>query len=658
MEETIEHQKEEDSRAEWLIKREGDSALDKDLVAWIKSINAGFHKRTTFEPFERYKAQAKRWQKDGLFKSESREEIIRVAKREKQRIDYNSLYFFNRYILLKEGDSEDGFINPEAFEPQAIVCFLFDNHYNMFIAKPRQIGATSVILPIALKRTICRRGYFVKFICENLEKVTEVFTDKLKFPFFHLPPWMKPSISNDRENMLRFAYKAKKGELSGSDSKISIMSPSVTAINGGSPNLVMIDEAGNIPLLGDIMDEGRPTLFWFNPVTKKLEMKRQIVAWGTAGAQENGGDAFENIFRALLDKFEDDDYSVGIIPLFFDTFSKEGIDEKELERQQQYYLSKKGGDHKKSLVRFRQHFPRNIDDMFVRNSDTLIPYEDIIGQIDTIRAKKTFTWGYFEPIFDESRKMPDNYPVPYAIIGATFVPVGEQETYTAPVCIYQHPDDAWRHRYYQGTDPIASKSGHSKMASAIWDAHENTISATVNFRIEDYRQCYIQSICLGIYYDPNIKELLESNIGSEYYNLKESFNLHYGFVVKHELPTYLQLGGNDIGINKRAANKDKIINKAYELFSAYWDNIFIEEVFHQLRTFVKKRTTTGESFQPNTRLNYDDLIDAITYAYVCRLCYPNILPTRLNDEKKKKLVSRYECDASTGWKLIVKKKYV
>jgi len=158
------------------------------------------------------------------------------------------------------------------------------------LGKPRQIGATSVLLPIAMKRAICRKGYFVKFICETIEKVTEVFEDKLKFPFFHLPVWMKPTVSNDRENMLRFAYKKKKGTMGGVESKISITGPSITAINGGSPNLVLIDEAGNIPLIGDIMDEGRPTLFYLNPATKKLEMRRQIVIWGTAGAQENGGD--------------------------------------------------------------------------------------------------------------------------------------------------------------------------------------------------------------------------------------------------------------------------------------------------------------------------------------------------------------------------------
>lgn len=657
MEETTEHQKEEDTRAEWLVKRESDTTFNKELVEWIKSINSGFKNKTRYEPFERYKAQAKRWAKDELFRNESREELIRVAKRERQRISDNSLYFFNRYVLLKEGDSPTGYTDPEAFEPQAIVCFLFDNHYNIMIGKPRQIGATSVILPIALKRTICRKGYFVKFICENLEKVTEIFNDKLKFPFFHLPPWMKPSISNDRENMLRFAYKAKKGEISGADSKISIMSPTITAINGGSPNLVLIDEAGNIELLQDIMDEGRPTLFWFNPVTKKLEMKRQIVAWGTAGAQE-GSEAFENMFRALLDKFEQEDYTIGIIPLFFDTFAKEGMDEAELKRQEQYYLTKKGGDHKKSLVRFRQHFPRNIDDMFVRNSETLIPYETIMDYIDKIRATKTFQWGYFEPILDYGRKMPDNFPTPYAVIGATFIPVNDEDSYNAPICIYQMPDDKWRNRYYQGTDPIASKSGHSKMASAIWDAHENTISAALNFRVEDYRQCFIQSICLGIFYDPSCKELLESNIGSEYYNLRETFNLHYANVLQSELPSYLQLGGSDIGINKRAANKDKIINKAFEVFSTYGDNIHIEEVFQQLRTFVKKIKVTATTFEPSSRLNFDDLIDAVTYAYVCRTCYPNILPKRVGDEQKKKLVTRYACDASTGWRMIVKKKYV
>ena len=59
----------------------------------------------------------------------------------------------------------------------------------------------------------------------------------------------------------------------------------------------------------------------------------------------------------------------------------------------------------------------------------------------------------------------------------------------------------WRYRYFQGTDPIFSESGHSKMASAIWDSHHQTISAHVNFRVEDYRYCYLQTLLLGLYYD-------------------------------------------------------------------------------------------------------------------------------------------------------------
>lgn len=638
----------------WRIKKETHLHFDPEFVKWIKSINAGFRKRiTNYEPFEQYKREAARFMQGDLYQGENRDELRKMVAEERRKVNLNSLYFFNRYVILKEGNSPTGFIKPIAFECQAILSFIFDNGFNMVLGKPRQIGGSSLFLPLFMKRAICRKSYFVKFICEDEKKTTEIFNDKLKFPFFHLPFWMKPHVLNDSNLMLTFGKKDGKGKMDGAESKVSVQGPSVTAINGGSPNCVGVDEGVAIPILAQMIDEGRPTLYFYNPATGKLEMRRQLIIWGSSGGEEedysdDGMVAFESIFTALLEGFGSPDDTTGIVPIFLDWGAKAGMDEKEYENQKRYYYSKKGNELARSIIRFRQHFPSKVDDMFIKSYETICDYNYILARLDKSR-KHIPKYGYFEPIFDTSIKMPDNFPVPHPIRGATFVPVGDSEMFLAPICIIRPPEEGWKNRYYQGTDPIASKSGHSKFASAIWDEQERTISAGLNFRHEDYRQTYIQSICLGLYYDTRIKDLLEINIGGEYANMKDTLGLYPTLVMKKELPLYLQIGSQDVGIEKRTVNKDRIVNKCHELVTGYGDGIEAEWLWEQLKTFVKKNNKTGTSFGPRTRHNWDDFIDACTYAYICRQCFPHLMPIGNNDAKKKRVLHRYECSAETGW---------
>ena len=108
----------------------------------------------------------------------------------------------------------------------------------------------------------------------------------------------------------------------GVDSKLSVEAPYATAINGGAPNLVLIDEAGNMPVITEMMNEGRPALFWVNPDTGQMEMKRQLIAWGTGGHMDKGGGRFEVEFRAAWEAWKERNFSYGIVPIFFDAYAK------------------------------------------------------------------------------------------------------------------------------------------------------------------------------------------------------------------------------------------------------------------------------------------------------------------------------------------------
>jgi hypothetical protein len=633
----------------WSPKVKG--KIREDFIAWIKSINNGFSSRIKYKPFEQYCKQADDWMKDTLFENDMRDHQFDIMKRERDRIDSNSYYYFARYVHIKDGDAPNGEWSPDnrtTFDVQKVFAFLNDTGLSYMFGKARQIGSTSELLPIACKEAMCNEGYFVKFVCENDDKTEEIFSDKLKYSFYKLPEWMKPSVSNDSAGLLQFATKVAKGKVEGMMSKVAVVGPTRTAINGGSPNKTLVDEIGEIGILREMMDEARPTLYMYNSLTEEWEQKRQVIMWGTAGKMSDATNAYEEIFRGLMEQFMNDDLSAGIIPVFLDYTARQGLNEKQYENFKKAYLQSKGqAEKEKSLRAFKQHYPRDLDDMFTRDYATMLDMAEINSHIDRVRVDPKAQWGRFEPIFDKNNRL----------VAANWVPASDDELFTAPICIVEHPQPGWKNRYYKGTDPIQGISGHSKMASAIFDAHKNSIPALMNWRIEDYKQCYLQSACLGIYYDHEIKELIESNVGSEYISYLESIGLYNTMIASLQLPEYLRLRAADtaIGINKRSANTEFIMNKMAELFISFADNIEIEEFFLQLKTFSKKITKTGFKWEPNSRYDFDDALDAACYAYIARLCYTYLQAMGHDEVQKRKVVSRIGYDEN--WNLVKREEF-
>ena len=262
------------------------------FIAWINSINAGFASRVEYYPFTLYCQQAADWLSDP---SDIRDSIKIEDKRlyvyqEFSRCDENSLYFLDKYIKLKDGkdptisgdgydDDDDSYVSAPVHR---VLCYLDDCGYSFFVGKPRQIAATSTFGALAIKTVIFQKNSYVKFITMDLENTgTEIFEDKMKYPFSALNPWMKPAVSNDRDNkfVLKRKMKKKKGTVRGVNSKISVVAPSVPAINGGSPTKVYIDEGGYISIISKMIKEARPTLFGKDRKTGLLKMKRQIIGW-------------------------------------------------------------------------------------------------------------------------------------------------------------------------------------------------------------------------------------------------------------------------------------------------------------------------------------------------------------------------------------------
>lgn len=609
----------------------------QDFVNFINSINSGFQTLVSYKPFAMYCQQSDDWLNDNMSISEIQniDDKKEYCINEFERCRENTLYFMDKYLYLKEGDNKGGQRKYLSKPVHKVMCFLIDCGYSIMVGKPRQIAATSTFGGIAVAKLTLNRNYFIKFITMDKESGVEIFEDKIKFPFQELPDWFKPEVSNDRDNLFRLARKTEsKGTKGGVNSKLQVVAPSPSAINGGSPQLVMVDEAGYINVLGRMIKEARPTMFMMNDETGKLEMKRQIVVWGTGGEMDKGGKAYETEFYDALKHWNDGNFENGMIPIFFDWTTRPGITKDFYDKEKKVYTVE-GPDKEAKMVQFRQTYPSIIEDMFLTSQKLLVGIDWINANKERIASSEHRpVKGYFEPVYDESKISDENSDTPYKIIGATFVALDDL-TDDMGMCsceILMSPKKGWKNRYFQGTDPIMSDNGYSNMASMIYDSYHNVPVAIMDYRDPNHKYTFLQCVLMGVYYDTEgvgaVKELVESNIGTAYVDYKESKGFRNSLVHRLELPDHMQGGGSLYGIDNRGNRNKFIINKMYEVLSAYGERFYFPVIFNQLRTFACKVTPSGNETWgvTDTRKFHDDTLFALVFAYICALSYSHREP--------------------------------
>lgn len=650
---------------------EPDSRIEhtKEFVHWIDSMLYGaFSNKAFYKKFDLYKAQAWQWLQDTdtYMSYNTTDERKWYAQQEYNRCEQNTLYFANKYGQLKEGDAEHGFLDYKAREHHAVIFYLCDCGYNFIGGKGRQIGFTSAMGLFATKKLVFSFNYFMKFISEDEDTSEEIFVDKIKYPFTALPSWMKPQVKSDRGTKLELSDKKKKGEQGYPNSRIMVQPPRKTGINGGSPQLVLMDEIGNIGILTAMLNEGRPTMFWNNPKTGEFEMKRQIIGWSTGGSMDKSKGAYEREWGRITSLWEQHRFrQSGFIPLFFSWHARFSKDE--YNREKEWYYGARAADEdmdlEESKTQFHQHYPSSAADMFVKTANTLVNRDITYGGLDRCKnldVNVSPVYGFFEPVYDFSDPMPPESDIPYRIIDATFVPLNDgDDPKLATTIMFQKPQKGWKNRYWQGTDPIAAETGHSKMSSSMWDDYYKTISCLVNYRKQhDHRRSFLQVLLMGLYYDTRVikqgvKELVEANIGTNYIDYKRDKGFFDTLVFNSELPAKVLGGAREIGIDNKGTRAFAIIDFMTELFNAFHSRFYIKVIFDQLSTFVLKMSASGkETWEAqNKLLHYDDVLFAITFSYICKLSFPNRQPVKEVAEHTRTRV-RYKLMRNTQGELI------
>lgn len=641
----------------------------KEFIDWIDSINSGWQNKKEYAPLDSYCKQAEEWLKDdsSITDFDTEHGQREWLERELERMRVNSLYFCNKYGKIKEDKAKDGsgMIQYKAWEAQEVLLFLFDCGYSLMIGKARQIGFTTTMCLAGMKRVNLNKSYFIKFVTHSENKGIEIFNDKVKWAFTKIPEYIAQEVKNWSDNVMSFEKRGgRKGRTQGGGARFQVDTPKVDAINGGSPSAVFVDEIGLMDIFGDMMREGRPALFKFDPATGKMVMQQQFMAWGTGGEMDKGGSVFEAEFKTCLNQWRERNFAYGVIPLFMNAYARPGVNKAHIENEKLAYLSL--GDTvkgHKAKVQFHQHYPITIDDMFVRKSNTLRPISECNRRLSEIyNREKPIEYGYFKPIMDVSRPTPGMI-TDFQIVGAEFVPTTGRDDASTTCVIVNHPpkDEVWINRWFQGTDPINSETGHSKMSSAIWDAYDNSVSSVVFHRERKFKETYLQVLLQSLYYDQEgssgCKELIENNIGDMHLDFQETHGFKHKFTAQASLPIFLQTQGKWFGISNKTNTAPRIINKIEEMLDAFGDQIDVPWFWEQVKTFVEKDLRSSTSHRQtryqaaDSRYDYDDSIFAIVFAYINSLCYNKYEPENIKEKSSAKLhVRRYVQNKDTGFR--------
>lgn len=641
----------------------------ESFVRWVDSINSGFQNKIYYEAFDLYVQQAYQWANDTseINDFDNEDDQLEWLEQEIEKCRDNTLYFCNKYGYIKENKAADGMLKYEAWEAQRILLFLYDCGYSTMIGKGRQIGFTTTMCLAGMKRVNINKSYFIKFITHSREKGEEIFRDKVKWAYTKLPGFISQEVKNWTASLMNMDKKGdKKGKDEGGASMFQVDSPSVTAINGGSPSCVFVDEIGLFEIFGEMMREGRPALFKYNPDTEKMTMQQQFMAWGTSGDMDKGGAVFEAEYRQCLDEWSKRNFDYGIIPLFFNAYARRGVNDKFLKNELKAYQAQAGSRQADSaLVQFHQAYPITIEDMFLRKSKTLVPINYCNDRLRSIYGLETpIDYGYFEPIYDMSVPTPDAY-VPYKIKGAQWVSTGDRDHVMTSTVIIHHPPkgECWKNRWFAGTDPINSETGHSKLSSAVWDSYTNTVAAVLFHRERKFKESYLQSLLLHLYYDQlnqgGIKELIESNIGDMLLDFQEMLGFKSKFTANTALPEYLRShGGKWFGISNKVNTAPRILAKLEELIDAYGMNVNVPWFWEQLKTFVEKDLKGSTSHRQtryqvdDLKYNYDDVIFSITFSYINSLCYARYTPENIKQvDGESKTFKRYMQCKETNYRM-------
>jgi hypothetical protein len=642
--------------SDWKIPYEELMDHRMEFVNWINSINSGFQNKINYWRFDNYKLQAEEWLADptSIHDFENSDDKVDYVRQEMERSRQNSYYYLDKYWKYKSAETESGFLPFISSEAHKVVAFLIDSGYDCFFAKSRQVAFTTEIFGIGLKETSLNKSYFISMATADEKKAIGTFNEKAIEPYNALTKYVRPVATSKTQLSRRFHADRYKEEAGGSTFQISTASPTLT--NSGTPKKFFVDEAGLIDCLAKMIDNWFPTAEVYNHEKKILEKINQIIVWGTSDSVDFPD--FEEVFTNLLDQWEKKNWYRLIIPVFFNWAARLGMTREKYDALRKRAFDHIGADREDRIREFKQAYPDTIDDMFVGSPDTIIPMEQIKGhvkRIDNADANHQCRYGYFVPVYapGSATKKP---------ISAIFEEC-DRFSPRVSVVIYRKPEEGWKYRYFKGTDPIAHATGLSNFATAIWDNQDRTIAAAMYGRAGGHKFWYEQSLCLHLYYDRTMPDLIEHTGGQNYIDYLKDFGYHNLILPKLALPRWLQTGSaNPDGIDNKANTNVYIMQEVGRMLDLYADNIWIKELFHELRTFTRKKRKDGRLTDDIFKVSKpevfkDDLVFGSVYAKICAGVHDHKAPIKTTPDDSTTRKLKYEVYMDENYRMRSRETY-
>ena len=627
--------------------------LSREFIEFILSANPRFDRIKAYKPFFLYCEAARRWNAEPGSIDDfplGSQEWIDFGSRELHRGEVNHLYWLDRYDTIKDDSQPGGRRKYMASTPQALLCWLRNIRVSAVIKKGRQAAITSTMMALASLRATLIPSYKGILVTDDVEETGKsIFEDKFQSTMGNRPFWARPqddfnhvAHSSTLRIMLQFNSGGGKASKKKSTTEYGVFSGKDSqAVNGTTPTDLDIDEGQNVAKLGKIINERRPTQ-WAK-VGGVLRLIRSTYCWGTASSDDKGKGALEEQYDFIKEKMLKGEDTGGWVALFFDGFCRPGVTAALFQKEYVRIVGGKDSRTKGQSMRERKAFfasfyPMTDEDVSSGIPNTVIPPEIIKMHRDkcTKFVPGGGTKGRFVPRYDRSSPMPPGSHEPYMVEDVAFEPAKITD-FAAPVELFKDRETGVLDNYYQGTDPIQSNTGLSKMASNILAASAECVReggriihlpasvCWVNGRTENPYDLFKQVKYMGIYYRNHgqraCPELVEYDQGHNYIEFCKSpaIMCEESLLLNAELPPMYQTQNrSQVGILMREAIKSRTHLDLLNFMEECGRFEFSYEFFSQLLHITQDEGARGQVKWGTTdvRRSNDDLVIAKVLSYI------------------------------------------
>ncbi len=160
----------------------------------------------------------------------------------------NAAYFINRWGWTYP--AKGGPIPLKLFDFQIEALESFQKNGKIIFRKSRQVGASVISGSYALWRANFYKGEMIKIISLTQNDAIEFKEKTIDLTYENIPAWFRSSSEADSRTRLRLVNK----------SQIQVLAKSKNAGRGGTPSLVIIDEAAFNEWMSDIWKSIEPSL--------------------------------------------------------------------------------------------------------------------------------------------------------------------------------------------------------------------------------------------------------------------------------------------------------------------------------------------------------------------------------------------------------------